>query len=71
MRIIKEGKLPEEILKRLTCSHCHTEFEFAMKEAKYNSDQRDGDYYTIPCPLCCRTITFNHPSRNNYNWMDR
>ncbi len=52
MKIIKQGKLPEEKIIRTTCDKCQTIFEFAVKEAEYISDQRDGDSYKIKCPLC-------------------
>lgn len=39
-------------IKRIKCD-CGCKFEFDLEaEAKYNSDQRDGDYYSIRCPEC-------------------
>lgn len=57
MRIIKEGKPPKEKLLTATCRNCKTEIEFAMKEASYISDQRDGDFVSINCPICVKIIT--------------
>ena len=57
MKIIKQGTNPESQPIRGTCNHCHTVIEFHPMEAKYTSDQRDGDFYSIECPTCNRTIT--------------
>lgn len=57
MRIIEQGRLPESQAYECTCRHCRTRFEFARGEAKYNDDQRDGDYLSIPCPLCKKECT--------------
>lgn len=51
MKIIKEGKLPEKKTYKTSCSNCGTEFEFKQEEAEFVSDQRDGDYLKIHCPL--------------------
>ena len=56
MRVIKEGFIPEEYIYQATCNHCKTEIEFAAKEAKRTNDQRDGDFYTVKCPLCGREV---------------
>lgn len=52
MRIITKGKLPEDALYEVICQHCKTVFEFERREAKFTSDQRDGDYLIIICPVC-------------------
>jgi RNase P subunit RPR2 len=57
MKIIKRGQVPGNEVYRLDCNHCHTEFEIEAKEAKYNSDQRDGDYLSIECPICKTVCT--------------
>ncbi len=50
MEILEHRKKAK--LKRIKCE-CGCKFEFNPKtEAKYNSDQRDGDYYSIKCPEC-------------------
>jgi len=65
MQIITLGKLPQDKRYRLTCSTCSTVFEFKLTEAQHTSDQREGDFYTISCPLeeCDRTLSFTTPSR--------
>lgn len=57
MRIIRQGKLPEMELFEVTCDRCKTLFEFEKVEAKITSDQRDGDFMTIDCPLCHKPVT--------------
>jgi RNase P subunit RPR2 len=66
MKIIKEGLIPEEVVYRTTCTKCDTEFEFSEKEAKVTSDQRDGDYVSIPCPLCKNECTTGHITPKEY-----
>ncbi len=56
MKIIREGKLPEEKLYEVTCQNCRTYFEFAKKEAKVQSD-RNETYLSIKCPLCHQPVT--------------
>lgn len=56
VKILVKGTIPEEQWYKGTCGHCHTEFAFQRKEAKYSSDQRDGDYFSIDCPLCSKPV---------------
>jgi hypothetical protein len=56
IKIVRRGELPEEKIYRGTCSYCKTEFTFNGSDGKFRSDQRDGDYYEIDCPLCCRGV---------------
>ena len=49
MKIVKQGKVDDNIY-RGTCRNCGTEIEFDKNEAKYVSDQRDGDFLTMRCP---------------------
>jgi hypothetical protein len=50
MRIIKPGKLPGEQEFTADCVHCGCRFTFLRKEAKYHSDQRDGNALVVKCP---------------------
>jgi uncharacterized protein with PIN domain len=54
MRIIKQGKLPEEKEYECTCRYCKTEFAFRQGEAETVYDQRDGNSLKILCPTCKR-----------------
>ena len=64
MKIITPGRLPDLIEIRATCNHCKTVFEFTPREATLRSDQRDGDYYEVHCPLCGKVVTRDARSRN-------
>lgn len=65
MKIIERGTDPNTTPIRATCNHCRTIFEFQPIEAKYNSDQRDGDCYSIDCPVCNRTV-YKNANRGAY-----
>jgi hypothetical protein len=52
VKIIKAGALPSERIYTHTCHHCQTLYEFQEKDAKLTSDQRDGNFLNINCPLC-------------------
>lgn len=57
MKIIREGTDPAKKAISASCNRCRTEIEFLPVEAKYVSDQRDGDFYQIACPVCNWSIT--------------
>lgn len=48
MKIIKEGKLPNDKMKG-KCNCCGAEIECSKKEAKFFDDWRES-YYIIKCP---------------------
>ena len=50
MKIIKPGKLPSSRTHVTFCNNCGCKFRFAESEAKYYSDQRDGDAWVVKCP---------------------
>ena len=66
MKIISKGVDPATVPIIASCSKCKTQIEFLPCEAKYTSDQRDGDFYSIACPVCKSTITKNASTRPNY-----
>jgi hypothetical protein len=51
MKIIEEGKLPEFLAARVRCNNCKTVFEVNCGECDLHIDQRDGNFYSIMCPL--------------------
>lgn len=55
IRIVQRGVLPEEKIYRGTCSYCKTIFTFNGSDGTLRSDQREGDYYEITCPVCFHT----------------
>jgi len=56
MEIIKRGIKPSEKQYEATCRNCDTQIRFFAAEAVRKSDQRDGDYLSIACPVCDRDI---------------
>lgn len=65
VQVIKQGKSPEERNPKMvaTCAACACEFSFQAQDAAYVSDQRDGDYYQLPCPnaTCSKPVTKQVP----------
>ena len=54
MEILQRGQPPSERTYTQTCMDCRTVYRFKAGEAKYQSDQRDGDAYETGCPVCGR-----------------
>lgn len=73
MKILKQGIDPKTVSKEVTCYNCDTVYEVKRAEMKYNSDQRDGGYYSFDCEICGKQVTVNealfekHTSSNYYN----
>lgn len=57
MKVISKGIDPATVPLQCTCGQCRSVIEFLPHEAKYTSDQRDGDFYKIQCPVCGTAIT--------------
>jgi hypothetical protein len=57
VKIIHRGTDPKDVTHRAVCNRCKTEIEFTQSEAIYHSDQRDGDFLSIACPVCMTQIT--------------
>ena len=54
IQIIQRGVLPAAIRYKTKCRHCNTIFSFLKSDARLTDDQRDGDFYTIKCPVCSK-----------------
>ena len=52
MRVLRRGTPPEELVHYCECTRCKSVLQFLRGEAKYQDDQRDGDYLSISCPVC-------------------
>ena len=67
MKVIYNGlKEKEEMLYELHCIHCDSVFECNGKElGAINRDDRDGDYYTINCPVCNKILYINADAITN------
>lgn len=65
IEVIERGNLPEDQPYDATCNHCRSKLRFLRKDAKFTSDQRDGDFLTIACPVCSHPVhtAANRPSR--------
>jgi endogenous inhibitor of DNA gyrase (YacG/DUF329 family) len=55
VKIIKQGKLPNEEVFQGDCTHCGTVVEFERKEATCSVGM-GGVFLTVICPLCGRKI---------------
>ena len=67
VNIIKRGTPPREKIYAITCYKCKSEFTFQSDDATYNSDQRDGDYFSIYCPVCT-TLCTKSANENKYQY---
>jgi hypothetical protein len=52
VEIISRGVLPSEKTYETTCPNCGTWLRLNRGEDKFTSDNRDGDFLTISCPVC-------------------
>jgi uncharacterized protein with PIN domain len=59
MKIIKQGKLPENRIHKTTCDKCGTVFEFEEKESQVRSFPRNESARIVKCPFCGKDV-----------WMD-
>lgn len=64
IRLIKKGTKPEERIYRGTCSICSSVVEASPSDGKVTSDQRDGNFFTFPCPNCGRQMHISIDARN-------
>lgn len=56
MKIIRKGVIPSEKEHECMCSKCKSIFTFTEREAQLRSDQRDGDFFELNCPVCGNKI---------------
>lgn len=68
MRIITQGKLPEEQMFKGTCYNCKTVFECKRSEGTYHEayDQRDDPYLSVSCPVCSKSANAYRISTSTY-----
>lgn len=57
VRIVKLGSKPQDRVYQGECTNCNTVVEFKRSAARYQSDQRDGDFLAVTCPVCKQSIT--------------
>ncbi|HXV27024.1 MAG TPA: hypothetical protein VD862_03330 [Candidatus Paceibacterota bacterium] len=58
MKVIRKGNGRKSWAgKRVTCPACQCQFALEAKDhLRLVPDNRDGDYYEVPCPECGHTI---------------
>ena len=59
MKVIKSGKTKKPKETVVECRDCDCKFSFTKKEAKFISDQRDGNAYVVKCIY---PSSIQHPS---------
>ena len=55
--VLKRGITEDEKVYDATCMKCKSLLRFKRADAEYVSDQRDGDYLKINCPVCRGMVT--------------
>jgi len=59
MEILKRGIPPKEKEHYFTCKNCTSEIMAKQGEVSWNSDYRNGGFYSIKCPVCKESIYKN------------
>ena len=59
IKVIKEGKKPEDAKMSGQCYNCKSVVECLCSDTKVFHDQRDGSTYSITCPVCKKTMSVN------------
>jgi hypothetical protein len=58
IEVVIRGKPPAERSYTVTC-RCKSVLKFLRRDAKFTSDQREGDFLTISCPVCAESVHVN------------
>lgn len=56
IEVINRGHLPENDQFEAKCNHCKSDLRFLRSDARFTSDQRDGDFVTVDCPVCSHAV---------------
>lgn len=56
IEVIRRGNLPENDQFDVKCNHCKSEIRFLRSDARLTSDQRDGDFLKVDCPVCNHAV---------------
>ena len=64
IEIIERGSLPENDVFDAQCWKCRSKLRFLRSDAKLTSDQRDGDFLTVECPVCGEPVTMGAQRRS-------
>ncbi len=52
VEILERGQVPADRVYVAQCPTCGSRLRFKMSEARYSTDQRDGDAVVVTCPVC-------------------
>jgi len=63
VKIIKQGRLPQDRVWEATCYFCKTQVEAQESELEVHDDQRDGPWAGHPCPMCGKQMSFRRTER--------
>jgi RNA polymerase subunit RPABC4/transcription elongation factor Spt4 len=59
MKIIKDSRQEVSTFrKRIACHICKSIYEADANDINHHSDWRDGDYFSVTCPVCKSFDTF-------------
>ena len=56
IEVLERGSPPSEKVYETHCNGCHSKLRFKRSDAQFTSDQRDGDFLSIACPVCGRNV---------------
>lgn len=56
IEIIRRGHLPENDRFEAQCHNCKSYIAFLRSDGKLTFDQRDGDFLTVDCPHCGKSV---------------
>ncbi len=56
VEVLRKGDRPEDRVYTGTCIQCRSLLRFKRSEARFVSDQRDGDAVVVECPVCKKDL---------------
>lgn len=59
IEIIEHGTLPGDKVYEAKCFGCKSKLRFHQRDGTLVSDQRDGDFVQITCPVCQYKVCTN------------
>lgn len=71
MKIISRGVIPSEYVYNFACQLCKSILQCEQGEMEHHSDQREGEWWTVDCPVChdlCYVHSHNRVKNNERNF---
>lgn len=59
MKVIEQGKIPEDKTIQRTCGNCQSVLEWQQSEACPSPDPRDRGVYQVVCPVCEKPVEYS------------